>query len=378
MARYECKAVSLRTGRVLSTPLPLTAVSAQRRLDHGNFSATLRLPTAAPSGVQRKTDLAICRDLIAATTPNVMSVIVVRDGRIMGEWWITTRDRQNNPPTITGREVGYWFHRAAVDGFTTMTNADQLDVAVALADNALAKPFAPPITVEAPGLSGNVIDKAEHLTGTAYVGDILTEYASALDGFDWWVDTDWDNTATVPTVKRTLRFGYPRRGRLLPGRIDVPARTVGQSGVKYGVAEDGAQVSTTVYMTGTGEGDTQLVSRGQNNDLYSAYPSLDLIDSRADYGSQQLLDAAAAATAATARTPEVPNSVRVRADGDLTVGLYAPGDSVPLSMEPWECFPDGYAATVRIVGFTLMPPQDGATEMVDLEITRDDAGAFGS
>lgn len=375
MARYELKAVSLRTGQVLSS-LPLVNISATRALDHGDFSASLKMPTVAPDGPQRDADLEKCRNLIAATTPDVMTVIVLRDGNVMGEWWITGRDRNQSPIALTGKEIGSWFYRAAVDGFTTLTNQDQLTVAVALANNALAKPFAPPILVEDPGLSGLLIDKAEHPTGSAYIGDILDDYGNAIDGFDWWVDTDWDNSVALPTVKRTLRFGWPRRGRQLQGRIHVPARHAGQSGVRFGTTEDGSRVATTVYVTGTGEGDTQLVSRGQNNDLYDAYPSLDRIDNRSDFDSQALMDATSAAIAAATRSPDVPSSVRVRADGDFPLGLYSPGDSVPLKMDPWQNYPDGYDGIVRISSYTIAPPSAGATEIVDVQLVKDDAGVF--
>jgi hypothetical protein len=377
MAQYAVKAVSLRTGRVLGD-VPLTQIRAEKRLDVGAFSASLRLPRAATVQPQRSRDLAKCRGLLAATTPGVQTVIVVRDGKILGEWWLETRDRSQSPMPIGGHELKQWFFRAAVDGFATMTNVDQLTLAVALANNALAKPFAPPITVEDPGLSGNIITKAEHPTGSAYIGDIINDYATAIDGFDWWVDTDWDTTATVPTVKRTLRFAWPRRGRLIQARIDVPARSAGQSGVSAAVTEDVSRLATTVYMTGTGEDDTQLVSRGQNNDLYAAYPSLDFIDDRADFEDQAVLDAATAAEAAGMRTVELPTTIRVRATGDVPLGVYEPGDTLPVAVEPVENFPDGLTENVRIVGFAIQPPAAGATEMVDIELTRDDDNALHS
>lgn len=372
---YAAKACSLRTGRVVAD-LPLVNISAQRRLDPGQFSAGLKLPAAAPAGQQRALDLAKCRTLINATTPAVMTVLILRNGMILGEWLLWSRDRSQRPISLSGLEIRSWFDHAAVDGFTTMTNVDEMVLAKALVDNALAKPFAPPMTVETPPVSGNVIATAEYPTGSDYVGNILNELGGALDGFDWWVDTEWDNTALLPTVKRTVRFNHPRRGRLLQERIDVPARAPGQSGVSFGLTEDAAKVATTVYMSGTGEDDAQLVARGQNNDLYVSYPSLDLIDSRASYDIQELLDAQAAAVAAVSRSPELPATLRLRADGSMPLGTYQPGDSLPVVVEPWENFPDGFNETVRIVGYTITPPAGGATDNVDVEIERDDTSAL--
>lgn len=376
MAQYSARAVSLRTGRVVVENLPLTGISAGRRLDGGRFTASLMTPPVAPAEPKRTRDLAACRDLINATTPAVMTVLLVRGNVIMGEWLIWTRDRSQRPIPIEGLEISSWFARAAVDGFATLTNVDELQLAKALVDHALAKPFAPPMLVEDPGVSGNIIPKAEYATGSEYVGNILDELGSAIDGFDWWVDTDWDNSSELPTVTRTVRFAHPRRGRTLQSRIDIPARGPGQSGVSFGLTEDATKVTTTVYMTGTGEGDKQLVARGQNNDLYVSYPPLDFIDSRASYDTQVLLDAQASAVAAASRTPDLPTSVLLRAGGDLELGTYQPGDVVPLVMQPWENFPDGYNAPVRILGYTMSPPADGATELVDVEISSEDASVF--
>lgn len=375
MANYEFRACSLRTGRVLAN-LPLVSVTAEKRLDQGRFSGSLWLPSALPNSPDRDERLGQCRVSLSNTTPATTSILVLRDGNIMGEWIIWTRDRTQRPVPLTGLEFKSWFDHSVVDGFPTYTNIDQLQLAYQLALHAASKPLAPLMTVENPGTSGNVVPKAEYPTGSEYVGKILEDLSDDLNGFDWWIDTTWDTTQDLPTVKRTVRFQNPRRGRTLQARIDVPAQTPGQSGVAFGLTEDGTRVATTVYMTGTGEGETQLVSRGTNNDLLQSYPPLDYIDSRSSYDVQVLLDAQAQAVAAAARTPELPTTVRVRADGDMQLGTYEPGDFLPLVVEPYELFPDGYRNTIRVLGFTMSPPDGGRTEMVDVEIQSGDASGF--
>lgn len=371
-AKYTFRACSLRTGRI-GVELPLTGVTATVALDEpGDLQASLKLPAIVPDDPTREAKLDACRELLNATTPGVMSVLVIRDGMLLGEWIIWTRDLEQNPVPITGKQFRSYYDHVAVDGFGVLNNVDQMILAYLLAQNVAQQPTTPLMLVEAPAASGNVVPKAEYDTGSEYVGKIITELGDELNGFDWWVDTEFDNAATLPTVQRTTRFRNPGRGRRLQSRIDVPATREGQSGVKYGQLEDATRVATTVYMTGTGEGDAQLVARGRNNDLLQSYPPLHVIDSRSSYDVQSLLDAQANAVAAASRSPQVPTSILVRADGDLQLGSYSPGDLCPIFVEPRSTYPDGVTRDVRIVSYSIAPPERGGTEMVNVQIDTGD------
>lgn len=366
---YVFKAVSFRTGAVVAD-LPLTAVSGQVHVDGGRLTADLPLAGR---------ELDECREYLNATTPDLFTILAVRDGVIMGEWMIWTRDRDNSkdPVKLGGVEVRSWFEHVAVDGWVKRINADALTVAHDLAALALNRPPGiDAMTVDAAGTSGNVIPEADYPTGTNHVGKIMDELGQSINGFDWWVDTQWDTTAATVKVKRTVRFGYPRRGRVLQALIDLPRVTPGQSGVKFGLTEDGTKVATAVYMTGTGEGESQLVSRGLNSDLFATYPVMDRIESMSDYGQQKMLDAMTSAMAAASRSPELPTTVTLKANGDLGLGSFQPGDVAPAKLEACENFPDGYTGAVRILGYTMAPPADGLTETVDVEITKDNASVF--
>lgn len=376
---YALMAVDWRTGDVAEDNLPLTGVSAQLHVKGGRLSASLPLgPYAEPKGTPDR--FRRCRELLAATTPDLMTVMVVRDKVIMGEWLIWTRSRTNGPDPVTigAVEVRSWWEHIAVDGFTARTNVDQLTLVRDLARHALARPPGISCTVAEPGLSGNIVDEADYPTGTDFVGKIMDELGDGVNGFDWWVDTAWDTSSPTLRVKRTLRIAWPRRGQPLEAIIDIPLSTPSQSGVQLKLDEDGTKVAPMVYMTGTGEGDTQLVSRGINADLIEWYPALNKIDSRSSQSSQTLLDAQSAAVAAASRTADLPTTVTLKAVGDLQLGTYAPGDTLPVEMEGCANFPDGYNGRVRILGYTIKPPADGTTEMVDVEISRDDASVFDS
>lgn len=377
MPRYAYKAVNWRTGRVVAD-LPLTAGSFQCHLTGGRMDASLPLAQLAlPASHSDR--WAPCRDMLGATTPDLNTVLLVRDGKIMGEWMIWTRERSNtkDPVKLGGVQVQSWLEHVAVDGWTKRTNRDALTVAHDLAQLALDRPPGiDAMTVASVGTSGNVIPTVEYPDGSNYIGKLIDDLADGINGFDWWIDTQWDPDQATPHVKRTIRFGYPRRGRALQAYIDLPRFVPGQSGIEFSLTEDGTQVATAVYVTGTGEGDTQLVSRGLNSDLFATYPIMDRIDSRADQDQQVLLDAYSAAEAAASRSPDLPTSVTLRADGDLQLGSYEPGDSLLAKAEACANFPDGYQAMVRILGYTMTPPQDGNTETVQVEIGRDDSSAF--
>lgn len=383
MPTYSFKAVNFRSGAVVAD-LPLVSVSGQVHLAGGRLDAQLplaqlALPDRNPDGTLVKDRWAPCRDMINATTPDLFTVLVVRDGKIMGEWmiWTRTRDNTKAPVTLAGVEVRSWFEHVAVDGWVKRTNADAGTVAHDLAQLALDRPPGVAAMVVGPAVTtGNIVPEVDYPDGSNYIGKMIDELAGGINGFDWWVDTQWDTASATPRVKRTIRFGYPRRGRALQAYIDLPRFVPGQSGIKFGLTEDGTRVATAVYVTGTGEGATQLVSRGLNSDLFQTYPIMDRIDSQSSEDQQTLLDAYSAADAAASRSPELPTNVQLRADGDLKLGSYEPGDSLLAKAEACANFPDGYQSTVRILGFTMTPPQDGQTETVDVEIGRDDASAF--
>lgn len=358
-------AASLRTGRIIGE-LPLVNFSGQCRLDGGRLSASMPLMGRT---------IEVRRALLSATSPGIMTVVADRGGRVMGEWLIWTRDRGNGkqPVDLTGVEVRSFFKHIVIDGFTTLTNIDETALAQGLLQHALDRPPGIACDIETPLPSGRSIATAEYDDGSAYVGDIVDELAIAVDGFDWYVDTEWDNASPVKAVKRTARAQYPRRGRMLNASIDVPLAK-GGSGVTFNLTEDAERLATTAYVTGNTVDGAYLLSRGLNADLLESYPALERIDSRSDYDDQDILDAVAAAEAAASRTPDAPTTVSVLADGDLQLGSYIAGDSVTARVEACANFPDGYAKQVRILGFTMTPPADGKTETVQLEIEGEDGG----
>jgi hypothetical protein len=346
MATYRFLAHDLRTNSALAE-LPLSDVTYSEALNGtGDFSATMPLHDSA-------------RDLIAATQPERTAVYIERDGATVGGAIIWGRTRSaRGPVNLTG--AGWWsyFRRQHLRNTLQYTDTDQLTIARELVSAALAQPGGGiGITVGAEA-SGVLRTRTYQSFELKQIAEAVEQLAACDNGFDFAVDTNQDRT-------KTLRLGFPRRGRIA-GTTGIVFEA-DKNLMGYDITEDGSRSARTFTAVGAGDGSDMLLSTSTRTDLLDAgFPITSDTEAYKDVIVQATLDAHARADVnARALTPTFWRVTVDPDDVDGGVGAFITGDDVLLQVSNDDNFPrqadgsPGYRRFHRVLAWTLNVPANG-------------------
>lgn len=373
MATYTYLAADLATGNVIAE-LPLSSVTFSRVLnDAGTFSAQLQL------GDPRVTTL----DAVRATEPARSTILVRRDGVILGEYiiWTTTYDSENQTLQIAGADLlSYFDHRKILPVLPPVMDiqsvarqavafsaADQLAVARSLLTTAQGHTGGSiGVTVDASVVSTTLRDITYNGYELRNVSDGLRDLAALEGGPDFYFDAVY--VAGVPT--RRLILGNPHLGVTDPGDNVFE---YGGNLTKFTEPRDGSQMVTRFFAVGDGTDADTPISLAEDTGLYG--DGWRLLEDSASYSGMITpadLQGHATADQAARRSPVVLPTLTVAGDGHPAIGEYMPGDAIRRvipagAADPY--FPAGNDRTLRLISFEVKPPEGDAIETADLVVS---------
>lgn len=363
-------AAELTTGDVV-TELPLSNVSAQRRINEGgSFSADL---------VLRNLPRDRRRDLITATSEARFTVVAARDDQIMGEWivWRSQMDALGDSPVqLQGSELPSYLSMRPSLGHV-FSQVDQATIAATMVTDGFSSGVGSvAVTVDAPATG--VLRDRTYIYADAPILQRLSELSQVLGGPEFWVETVWDWSAGHRAVKRIFHIEYPWAGadrqlvfdQAPPTWRDRAMRDKsGGSITAMTMTADGTRLGTEAVAVCAGKGDGRVIGFASSDFLLSqGWPALTQMHSWQTVSDQRTADAHASALLSLSQSSEVPPQVTVLADGDPALGEYGLGDRVRIRVEETTNLPGGIDTQVRIIGWTMAPPDSGP-ETVVLEVT---------
>lgn len=378
MATYTYYACDLRTGLV-QAELPLVNLSGTVQLS-GTGEMNADLPLAQLGRADRI-------EMLFATTPGRMSIVLDRDGVVAGEWIVWKRSRSNDstPVKLIGSQLASFLERRLMIG--SIYGGDQIRIAESLARQGFwvnqSGGAAGSLLLDIPEgqLSGVRRDRTyDQVDGT--VGQRMEELAAVDGGFEYAVESEWSADTALRRVQRTFRTYYPLAGKDQPWTLE-PAFTqssilsidqslageLGGSIVSVSLDEDATRLASVAYAIGSGEGVEKIIGRKANGALVAqGYPQMEVSRAWTSVINQPVIDGHAQALLDLSQDPILPPKVTILADGDPSIREISIGDRCQIRVDESANFPDGFAGQVRILGWTYGPPSEGP-ELVDLEIT---------
>jgi len=261
MSEWRFTASDLRSGAKL-TDLNVAGWSSNDVLkDSGDFSATIELDGQARTATTSR------RTTVSDSTRRGRSVIVAeRDGVpcFTGIIWRRQYDATSRTLKVAGRGLGSYFDHFSQTSALSYTDVDQFAILKGLVDFVQNQAGAD-IGIEIPAATSGVLrDRVYESFSGKYVGELMRELSSVINGFDYDIRTEYDAGAVV----RRLRRFYPRRGRTFEA-TGLRFRSPGNA-VLFDMSEDGSQMATVVTALGAGDGADMLVTTAAETALVNA------------------------------------------------------------------------------------------------------------
>lgn len=372
MPDYSYLAADLATGKV-NDELPLSGVKFSRVLnDAGTFSGQLQL------GDPRVAKL----DAVRLTEPARSTILVRRDGVILGEYiiWTTAYDSDTQVMQIAGADLlSYFDHRkilpllppvldiqSVARQAVAFSAADQLAIARSLVTTAQTHTGGSiGITVDATVASTTLRDITYNGYELKATSDGLRDLSNMEGGPDFYFDTVY--VAGVPT--RRLILGNPHLGATDPGDNVFE---FGANLTKFTEPRDGSQMLTRAFAVGDGSDADTPIGLAEDTTRYGdGWPLLE--DSTSYSGAITPADLSGHATAdQTARSgPVVLPALTVTGDAKPAIGEYLPGDAIrrviPAGADPY--FTAKSDRILRLISFEVSPPEGAAIETADLVVS---------
>lgn len=176
------------------------------------------------------------------------------------------------------------------------------------------------------GLSGIDRDRTFDTFGRPFVGALIEQLASIIDGIEFGIDWAWVNGKPTPV----FNLDYPRRGRITDLIFEV-----GKNVTVLDYTADGTKQATRLDEIGEGSGMDTLLATAVAPDIYPAggRPLLEATKSRKTVKELATLQGHADADLAAARDPVVTMKVRITGDVDSQLGAFIEGDSATISAD---------------------------------------------
>jgi hypothetical protein len=356
---YTYLATDLLSGTVLGE-LPVNGVSLDCQLNQpGNMNSGLKL-----------SDPRIGDDeLIARTAPGRTAFWVYRENTIVWGGIILTRTYQSNGKSLslTGQTFEcYAFRRfpASVIGLNGVNvyNQGQCSIIDALWQQLQYVSF-----MNIGVLSANLpaVDIPVGLTvsgfdlSTSY-GDYMNSLTQVSTGPDWTVAwTEDGNGFPLKQLITAAPIGNPVGATDLV--VDYPGAIL-----NYTYSESASSGSNQWWAVGDGSGNTtnQNFARDSNS-LDSGYPLWEGTNSYSGVTSVSTISAHAQSDVKTFPMPFATHAGTFKGDAMPPFGSYGMGDYVQMNVTDPR-FPGGKTFTVRVIGWTIQPPDEGSgTEQIN-------------
>lgn len=377
MGTYRYQATNVLTGHVLADTLPLHVGSFASAL--GGVGQPGRLTGYLDLGAASATAQAA---YLAALEPRRSLLWVLQDEQPVwcGIVWDTPHtSAASNQLPIQATELSSLFNKRQVRADQVFAaGADLFAVIQGLLNYALGKTNGAvanlTVGTDASGTTVGGTGITFAASNLAKVLDSINQFCAAHD-VEYVLRPGWNAGHTTPAV--TLQLGYPRLGRtwattglqlLYPSVYvtDYAFPRVGAASVNSLLAT-ASQSGTTPWKSGTGHGQNAA-------DFASGYPMLEdsIAFTAATVTSQAQIDAYADGKLALMQGCTTVPSVTIGGGGTPTVGQIALGDEAMLvatspyhPADPTTGAP-GLQQLVRIIGWTVTPPDDGQVESTNL------------
>lgn len=205
-------------------------------------------------------------------------------------------------------------------------------------------------------------------TITLYPWDLKTygetiEYLTSFDnGCDYNIRVE--DVSGVPT--KTLDLWYPRLGSssitTTNNVLDYPGNIK-----SWYYTENGAEGNTKYFAAGDGDGKGKVIGTAEDTTKMSVdgYPRLDKAFAVSDVTLQATADRKATAALMRGPVPQEKWQFMISGDEIPKLGDFAIGDSFLVNIEDPR-FPTGKTTTIRVVGWSVQPPDSSTTEEISL------------
>ncbi|MGW5717211.1 hypothetical protein ACWEVP_13680 [Amycolatopsis sp. NPDC003865] len=359
---YTYLIADLRTGAVLDE-LPLSGVQFDKKL---NDTGTLR-------GQLRVDDPEIrIREPRLLAEPGRTAVYVDRDGDLVwgGIVWTSRYSAAGGVLELTAADFASYFdHRLVLDPTdlsrpVSFTATDQLAIVRGLLDLAQSADGGDlGVAVTGSATSGVLRTVSYASADLKSVAEVLRDLANTDTGFDFAFDVRYDESGQP---ERLLRLGYPRLG--LPGGDRAYVWEYGANLVDFVWPSDAASMATRVLGMGNAGGGGVPVVRSDPGATAGGWPLLEAAAAPVDTTDAAMLAAHVAGELAARRRPVVLPELTVRADLDPVVGTYSVGDDARIVVDDPFFAGDQLDVTVRLLGLSVTPGDDGGQEQVVLTV----------
>jgi hypothetical protein len=360
---YSWYACHFTTGEVLDV-VPLQDWSAQRHLKGGQLSGTLDLSFLDT--------LQLRQEMLINTQPLRCSLALDLDGRLMGEWLIWKRGNLGTGSggiRIMGQEVQSYFTMRQIPG-NTFKQREQLQIARWMVQQAIGgQGGLGKVAMRVPDqpASGQRRDRT-YVAYEATIAQRLQELSEVLNGFDYYTEQEWDWSTGRRYVDRSLILAYPQAGVDNGLVLDEKGSILG-----FSYEEDGTLLGSEALALCGGAGDEeesdgQVVGRDLSDNLLRlGYPASQIARSWTSVTDSSTAVAHASALLKESQSDLLPPTILLQRDGVVKLGDYGLGDTMRAVVSPKPNLPLGYDGTVRVLGWTLTPP-NGSVPTVALEV----------
>jgi hypothetical protein len=358
--RYYCG--DLRTDGVIAE-IPMFGTYMDLELGKGgSFNGTFNLDQTGKRN----------SDLLDATVPGHNFIMVERNGVVIwgGILWSRTYQSQSKTAQLFGTSFETYPDHQIIDSDLVISPDDQRNVfckvwnAMQAGEGRNLGITIPPATF--PVVVGASADVPA--TDMKYFGELMSEIADKVNGFDWYIQCSRIGNAYV----KNLVLGYP-----FLGATASPTSTVFEypgSITNYYQVESIAESATRVYVPGSGDGSSMILGVADSTLVQTAgWPRWDFISPRKEVLDQSTADALAAQELINRLAPKTTMKATMKGDSNPEFGAWGLGDSVRVVVKDARN-PTGLSFSARIAKWTLNPPTGTNVEEYGLIFVGDESG----
>lgn len=358
-AQYTYLATDLVTDTVIGE-LPVNNVSLDCQLNSaGHMSSGLKLDDPRIDN----------NELLARTTPGKTAFWAYRENTIVWGGIVLTREYQSDGKSLslTGQTFEcYPFRRFPRSILGTSTMNYSLGQGATIDALWQLMQSAPQTSINVQRATLPLVDPATTLTVNGYdlstsFGALMNSVAELSGGPDWTVR--WMENGDGTPFKQ-LAVGTP-----LGNSIDNTQLVVDYPGTdaNYVYTENSSAGANVWWATGDGDPSTQVVGQATDgNSLASGWPMWESVNSYQGVTDQTTINSHASSDLFSLPQPLITHAMALFGNAWPPFGSYQMGDYAVVNiLDPR--FPQGVQIPLRVIGWTIQPPDEGSgTEQVQL------------
>jgi hypothetical protein len=356
MADYQLLWADLLTGEVQGEVPAETATFSHVLNAPGACNLTIPLRPNKPGQVATLTE--------STFAPGRTSIFVARDSVLIwgGILWSVEADVEQNSLVANANGFHSYFRKRLLRADLTYAATEQVDIAVALLDYALAQPGGSvPVTTTTATASGVTRDRTFYDYERKNIGELVEQLAAVHNGFDFRYEPRWDGNA----LGVNFLTSYPKTGRTTSIVLEL-----GSNVELLSLTNDGSNMANRADAVGGGQGPDTPIRTATDTALLSTVPLLEDVTSHTDVTEGATLQSYADARLDRGRRSIKIPTVRLAKNSIPGLGDYLIGDQVRVKGSY------GYLSVddrFRITGITVSVPSTGDEAV---ELTLAPIGAF--